>query len=74
MLTARYRKPATGADAAWQGATYKSSGPQREPFQRINELGPLPRLLRGVVDRVLPYLTVYSGGELDGGSSEAARP
>jgi type II secretory pathway component PulK len=74
MLAAGYRKPETGPDAAPHRATDKDSVPRHEPFQHINELVLLPRLPRAVVDRVLPYLTVYGGGELAGSNSEAARP
>jgi general secretion pathway protein K len=39
----------------------KSYGPRHGPFQHINELGLVLDLTSDVVDRALPYLTVYSG-------------
>jgi general secretion pathway protein K len=39
----------------------KSYGPRHGPFQHVNELGLVLSLTPDVVDRALPYLTVYSG-------------
>lgn len=39
----------------------KSYGPRHGPFQHVNELGLVLGLTPDVVDRALPYLTVYSG-------------
>jgi general secretion pathway protein K len=39
----------------------KSYGPRHGPFQHVNELGLVLGLTSDVVDRALPYLTVYSG-------------
>src|SRR5260370_19633092 len=38
----------------------KSYGPRHGPFQHVNELGLVLSLTPDVVDRALPYLTVYS--------------
>jgi hypothetical protein len=74
MRAATERRPETGPAAALRRAAGFSRAPRREPIQPVDELGPLPRLPRAVGDRVLPYLTVYGGGELAGSNSEAARP
>ncbi len=74
MLTATDRKRETGPAAALRRAAGISRAPRRDPCQPVDEIGLLPRLPGVVVDRVLPYLTVYDGGELAGSSSEAARP
>ena len=39
----------------------KSYGPRHGPFQHVSELGLVLSLTPDVVDRALPYLTVYSG-------------
>jgi general secretion pathway protein K len=39
----------------------KSYGPRHGPFQHVNELGLVLSLTPDIVDRALPYLTVYSG-------------
>jgi general secretion pathway protein K len=39
----------------------KSYGPRHGPFQHVNELSLVLGLTPDVVDRALPYLTVYSG-------------
>jgi len=44
----------------YQGAG-KAYGPRHGPFQHVNELGLLVGLPPWLVDRALPYLTVYSG-------------
>jgi type II secretory pathway component PulK len=74
MLTATDRKPEIGAAAALRRAAGKSRAPRRDPFRPVDELGLLSRRPRALVDRVLPYLTVYGAGKLAGSSSEAARP
>ncbi len=74
MLTATDREPKTGPAGALRRATGKNRAPRRQPFQPIDEFGPLPRLPGAVVDRVLPYLTVYGGGAPAGSSTKAAPP
>ena len=49
------------AEAAIYEATGKSYGPRHGPFQDPNELGLVAGLNGALVDRVLPYVTVYSG-------------
>jgi general secretion pathway protein K len=49
------------AEAAIYEATGKSYGPRHGPFQDPNELGLVAGLPGALVDRVLPYVTVYSG-------------
>jgi general secretion pathway protein K len=49
------------AEAAIYEAAGKSYGPRHGPFQDPNELGMVVGLPPEVLDRVLPYLTVYSG-------------
>jgi len=49
------------AEAAIYEATGKSYGPRHGPFQDPNELGLVAGLPAALVDRVLPYVTVYSG-------------
>jgi general secretion pathway protein K len=39
----------------------KSYGPRRGPFQHVSELGLVLGLTSDLIDRALPYLTVYSG-------------
>jgi general secretion pathway protein K len=39
----------------------KNYGPRHGPFQHVNELGLVLGLTSDVIDRALPYLTVYSG-------------
>ena len=48
-------------EAAIYEATGKSYGPRHGPFQDPNELGLVAGLPGALVDRVLPYVTVYSG-------------
>jgi general secretion pathway protein K len=43
------------------GTAGKSYGPRHGPFQHVNELGLVLGLTPDVLDRALPYLTVYSG-------------
>lgn len=71
MLRSTYCKRETGPEAVRHWAAGKVSGPQGEPLQQIDELGPLSRLPRAVVGRVLPYLTGYGDGERVDSSSEA---
>ena len=52
---------ASDAEAAVYEAAGKSYGPRHGPFQEPNELGLVAGLPPTLVDRVLPYLTVYSG-------------
>lgn len=49
------------AEAAIYEAAGKSYGPRHGPFQDPNELGLVAGLPGALVDRVLPYVTVYSG-------------
>jgi general secretion pathway protein K len=39
----------------------KSYGPRRGPFQHVNELGLVLGMTPDLVNRALPYLTIYSG-------------
>jgi general secretion pathway protein K len=52
---------ASDAEAAIYEAAGKPYGPRHGPFQDPNELGMVAGLPAEVLDRVLPYLTVYSG-------------
>jgi len=60
-----WRTPLNGGaddgEAAIYQAAGKSYGPRHGPFQHINELGLLAGLPPWLIDRALPYLTVYSG-------------
>ncbi len=59
-----WRTPASKAadsEAALYRTAGKSYGPRHGPFQHVNELGLVLGLTSDVVDRALPYLTVYSG-------------
>ena len=62
-----WRTPATaGTSGATDGETSlyrtagRSYGPRHAPFQNVNELGLVLGLRPDLVDRALPYLTVYS--------------
>lgn len=51
----------------------KSYGPRHGPFQSVDELGLVVGLPARVIDRALPYLTVYSGrGQINVLSAPAA--
>jgi len=59
-----WRTPASGSadsEAFLYRTAGKSYGPRHGPFQHVNELGLVLSLTPDVVDRALPYLTVYSG-------------
>src|SRR5207244_3306495 len=51
---------ATDEEASLYRAAGKPYGPRRGPFQHINELGLVLGLPPVLVERALPYLTVYS--------------
>lgn len=52
---------ASDPEAGLYEAAGKEYGPRHAPFQNRNELGLLAGLPPALVDRVLPYFTVYSG-------------
>ena len=59
-----WRTPASGSadsETFLYRTAGKSYGPRHGPFQHVNELGLVLNLTSDVVDRALPYLTVYSG-------------
>jgi general secretion pathway protein K len=60
-----WRTPATSQAADNEEMLYRSAGmnygPRHGPFQHVNELGLVAGLPPDLVDRALPYLTVYSG-------------
>ena len=59
-----WRTPASGAadsEAVLYRTAGKSYGPRRGPFQHVNELGLVLGMTPDLVERALPYLTVYSG-------------
>jgi general secretion pathway protein K len=59
-----WRTPASGvadSEASFYRAAGKSYGPRRGPFQHLNELGLVLGMTPDLVNRALPYLTVYSG-------------
>lgn len=51
---------ADGEAAIYQAAG-KTYGPRHGPFQHVNEIGLLVGLPHWLIERALPYLTVYSG-------------
>jgi general secretion pathway protein K len=57
------RNPAAGEDseAGLYRAAGRNYGPRRAPFQHVSELALVAGLPPALVDRALPYLTVYSG-------------
>jgi len=55
------KRGTTDAEAALYGAAGKSYAPRRGPFQHVGELALVLGLPPVLVDRALPYLTVYSG-------------
>jgi general secretion pathway protein K len=62
--TIAWRTPASGAadsEAFLYRSAGKSYGPRRGPFQHVNELGLVLGMTPDLVERALPYLTVYSG-------------
>lgn len=52
---------ASDAEAAFYQGADKNYGPRHGPFQDIHELGLVADIPPQLIDRVLPYLTVYSG-------------
>jgi general secretion pathway protein K len=60
-----WRSPANSATADSEAFLYRTAGrnygPRHGPFQHVNELGLVLGLPEDIVDRALPYLTVYSG-------------
>jgi len=59
-----WRTPApktADSEASLYRTAGKNYGPRHGPFQHVNELGLVLGLTPDVVDRALPYLTVYSG-------------
>jgi general secretion pathway protein K len=59
-----WRTPASGSadsELFLYRTAGKSYGPRHAPFQHVNELGLVLSLTPDIVDRALPYLTVYSG-------------
>jgi general secretion pathway protein K len=59
-----WRTPASAAadsEAFLYSTAGKSYGPRRGPFQHINELGLVLGMTPDLVNRALPYLTIYSG-------------
>ncbi|HLK83423.1 MAG TPA: type II secretion system protein GspK [Xanthobacteraceae bacterium] len=59
-----WRTPASGvadSEAFLYRTAGKSYGPRRGPFQHVNELGLVLGMTPDLVERALPYLTVYSG-------------
>ena len=48
-------------EAARYQAAGKSFGPRHGPFQHVYELGMVADLPPALIDRILPYVTVYSG-------------
>ena len=55
------RAGADDPEAAAYEAAGKPYGPRHGPFEDPNELGMVANLPTALLDRVLPYLTVYSG-------------
>jgi general secretion pathway protein K len=60
-----WRTPPTPGTTDTNAQFYRSAGknyaPRRGPFQHVNELGLVLGLPSPLIDRALPYLTVYSG-------------
>lgn len=60
-----WRTPLRPGTSDPEAAAYKAAGkpygPRHGPFQDPNELGLVAGLPTALIDRVLPYLTVYSG-------------
>jgi general secretion pathway protein K len=60
-----WRTPPTPGASDDEAALYRTAGknfgPRRAPFQHVNELGMILGLTPTLVDRALPYVTVYSG-------------
>jgi general secretion pathway protein K len=60
-----WRTPPTPGTTDTEAQLYRSAGknyaPRRGPFQHVNELGLVLGLPSELVNRALPYLTVYSG-------------
>ena len=51
----------TDDEAALYRSAGRTSGPRHAPFQHVNELGLVLGLPPFIIDRALPFLTVYSG-------------
>jgi general secretion pathway protein K len=51
----------TDSEAGRYRSAGRSSGPRHAPFQHVNELGLVLGLPPFMIDRALPFLTVYSG-------------
>src|SRR5262249_38302266 len=64
-----WRTPAAGvadSEASLYRTAGKSYGPRRGPFQHVNELGLVLGMTPDLVNRTLPYVTIYSGqAEID---------
>lgn len=62
---AEWRTPlaagATDNEAELYRAAGRKYGPRRGPFQHVNELGLVLGLPQSLIERALPYLTVFSG-------------
>ncbi len=60
-----WRTPTRPGAADDEAALYRTAGrgysPRRGPFQHVNELGLVLGISAVLLDRALPYLTVYSG-------------
>jgi general secretion pathway protein K len=60
-----WRTPQTPGTTDTEAALYRSagrnSGPRHAPFQHVNELGLVLGLPPVMIERALPFLTVYSG-------------
>jgi general secretion pathway protein K len=60
-----WRSPVNSGAADSEAFLYRTAGrnygPRHGPFQHVNELGLVLGLPEDLVDRALPYLTVYSG-------------
>jgi general secretion pathway protein K len=59
-----WRTPVSGAadsEAFLYRTAGKTYGPRRGPFQHVNELGLVLGMTPDLVNRALPYLTIYSG-------------
>lgn len=63
--TLAWRAPPTSATTEREASLYRAAGrnygPRRGPFQHVNEVGLVLGLTPALIDRVVPFLTVYSG-------------
>jgi general secretion pathway protein K len=55
------RSGTTDSEAALYRSAGRNSGPRHAPFQHVNELGLVLGLPPVMIERALPFLTVYSG-------------